>query len=109
MAPTHHETTPLFADSLIPTSIQADLPPSYSIRPLQKADYREGFLDVLRVLTSVGDITSDDWAKRYDYMAARNDAYFLIVVVDSERPAGNQIVGTGALVVERKLYVIHSL
>jgi glucosamine-phosphate N-acetyltransferase len=105
MAPTHHETTPLFSPDLIPSSVQTQLPEGYTIRPLQAADYREGFLDILRVLTTVGDIPEEAWKERYEYMAKRNDAYYLVVIVDENREAGGKVVGTGALVVERKLCV----
>ena len=69
------------------------------IRPLQRADYHTGFLDVLRVLTTVGDISEEKWDERFEWMAKRGDEYFLLVIVDGER----KVVGTGALVVERKL------
>lgn len=105
MAPTHYETTPLFSPELIPVSVQSQLPEGYNIRPLEAADYREGFLDVLRVLTTVGDISEAAWKERYEYFAQRNDAYYLVVIIDENREAGGKVVGTGALVVERKLYV----
>lgn len=69
------------------------------MRPLQRSDYQAGMLDVLRVLTSVGDISEEAWTGRYDWMAKRGDEYFLLVVCDGE---GN-VVGTGCVVVERKL------
>jgi glucosamine-phosphate N-acetyltransferase len=105
MAPTHHDTTPLFSPDLIPSSVQTQLPEGYTIRPLQAADYREGFLDVLRVLTTVGEIAESAWVERFEYISNRNDAYYLVVIVDENREAGSKVVGTGALVVERKLYV----
>jgi glucosamine-phosphate N-acetyltransferase len=94
---------PLFSPSLISPSILSLLPENYTIRPLRRADYHNGYLDVLRVLTSVGDVSYAEWSARYDWMARRNDEYFLLVVCDGE----NRIVGTGALIVERKF--IHSL
>ena len=56
-------------------------------------------LDVLRVLTTVGDITEEQWNERYEWMSKRNDEYFILVVQDGE----GKVVGTGAVVVERKL------
>lgn len=64
---------------------------------------------MLRVLTTVGDIAETEFAERYEYMSSRNDAYFLVVIEDTSREAGTKIVGTGALVVERKLYVTLSV
>ncbi|KAK2760248.1 Glucosamine-phosphate N-acetyltransferase-like protein [Arachnomyces sp. PD_36] len=97
------DDVPLFSPSLISTSILSLLPENYTIRPLRRSDYHNGYLDVLRVLTSVGDVSYEEWSARYEWMARRNDEYFLLVVCDGE----NRIVGTGSLIVERKF--IHSL
>jgi glucosamine-phosphate N-acetyltransferase len=94
---------PLFSPTLISPSVQKDLPEGYKCRPLQKSDFKHGFLDVLRVLTTVGDISEEKWDERYEWMSKRGDQYFLLVVVDESREIGSQIVGTGALIVERKL------
>ena len=56
-------------------------------------------LDVLKVLTTVGEITEEAWTERYDWMAKRGDEYYILVVCDGE----GKIVGTGTVVVERKL------
>ena len=117
---------PLFPPSLLsslkPTSSSGDsksfsLPNDYSIRPLQSGDSSTGLLDVLRVLTTVGDITAERFEQRFSYMRAVNEVgnmssggasqgsegtggtYFVIVVCDGE----GKVVGTGAVVVERKL------
>ncbi|KAL6711375.1 Glucosamine-phosphate N-acetyltransferase-like protein [Coniothyrium glycines] len=96
-------SSPLFSADLISPEVLKALPEGYSCRPLEKKDYHSGFLDVLRVLTTVGDITEEQWNNRYDWMAARNDEYYLLCITDSS----NAIVGTGALLVERKF--IHQL
>jgi glucosamine-phosphate N-acetyltransferase len=89
----------LFSPRLISPAVVASLPESYSIRPLQKDDYGRGFLDCLRVLTTVGDITKEQWDERYEWMNTQGrEGYYLIVIDD-----GDRIVGTGALIVERKL------
>ena len=95
--------TPLFSPNLISPSVQAALPEGYRCRPLQRSDYHNGFLDVLRVLTTVGDVSEQAWNERYEWMSKRNDEYYLLAVVDENREKGKQIVGTGALIVERKL------
>jgi len=51
--------TPLFSEDLISPEVAAQLPEGYKIRPLQRSDYAAGFLDVLRVLTTVGDVTEE--------------------------------------------------
>lgn len=62
-------------------------------------------LDVLRVLTTVGDISEEAWAERFEWMRGRGDYYVIVIsVVEGEgSSAKEKIVGTGAVVVERKL------
>ncbi|KAF7717893.1 Glucosamine 6-phosphate N-acetyltransferase [Penicillium ucsense] len=97
------DDAPLFASSLISPEIISILPTDYTIRPLRRSDYQRGYLDVLRVLTTVGDISEEQWNQRYDWIASRNDEYYMLVICDGQ----DQIVGTGSLIVERKF--IHSL
>jgi glucosamine-phosphate N-acetyltransferase len=92
----------LFNDDLICATTAATLPPTYILRPLRKSDYAIGFLDVLRVLTTVGDITEEEWNGRYDWMNNQGKGGYYIMVIEDE----GRIVGTGALLVERKLYVL---
>ena len=97
------EDAPLFTLDYISPAVSSLLPENYTIRPLRRSDYSSGYLDVLRVLTTVGDYTPEQWNKRYDWIAARNDEYFLLVICDGE----GRVVGTGSLIAERKF--IHSL
>ncbi|KAI9674592.1 MAG: Glucosamine-phosphate N-acetyltransferase-like protein [Trizodia sp. TS-e1964] len=93
-------TTPLFSPSLISPKVSTSLPDNYVVRPLQRTDYHQGFLDVLRVLTDVGDITEEAFTERYDWMCEKGAGqYFLLVICDEH----DKVVGTGALIVERKL------
>lgn len=69
------------------------------MRPLQRSDYKAGVLDVLKVLTTVGDISEQAWTERYDWMAKRGDEYYILVVCDGD----GKVVGTGCVVAERKL------
>jgi glucosamine-phosphate N-acetyltransferase len=92
----------LFSSDLISPEIAASLPETYTIRALQRDDYAKGFLDCLRVLTTVGDITEEQYNERYDFMNTQGKgAYYLLVIDD-----GKGIVGTGALIVEKKLYAL---
>jgi len=107
MTPPTNEQIPepegLFGPELISPTIAASLPPTYTLRALRKSDYAIGFLDVLRVLTTVGDISEEAWNERYDWMNGQGKGgYYLLVIEDQGR-----IVGTGALLVERKF--IHNL
>lgn len=101
--PSTSASKPLFDNSLISPAIQSLLPEHYTIRPLRQSDYSIGFLDCLRVLTTVGDITEAAWDERYKWMSTQGAGGYYILVIEDE--SKNQIVGTGALIVERKLYV----
>lgn len=94
---------PLFPSSLISPDVISVLPADYTIRPLRRSDYNRGYLDVLRVLTTVGDISEEQWNQRYDWIRSRNDEYYMLVICDG----ADRVVGTGSLIVERKF--IHSL
>jgi len=93
----------LFSPSLISPAVVSALPEGYTIRPLQRSDYAAGFLDVLRVLTTVGEVTEAEFGKRFDEMKAGAGGYHVLVILDGQE----KIVGTGALIVERKF--IHHL
>ena len=90
----------LFDPSLISREASASFPDSFVIRPLAKSDYAKGYLDCLRILTWVGDLTENEFNERYDDMVQAKGVYFLLVIQHD-----NRIVGTGSLVVEKKLYV----
>ncbi|KAH0141684.1 acyl-CoA N-acyltransferase, partial [Aureobasidium melanogenum] len=72
-------------------------------------DYHAGFLDVLAVLTTVGDVSEQDFNSRFEEMKASGTlgrgagGYHILVILNGEK----KIVGTGALIVEKKF--IHSL
>ena len=51
----------------------------------------------------MGEPTVAEFEARYDFMASRNDTYYILVVCDSS----NEVVGTGGVIVERKF--IHNL
>ena len=89
---------PLFSLDFISPDVQSLLPENYTLRPLRRSDYHSGYLDVLRVLTSVGEFPIERWNERYDWMSQRNGEYFLLVICDGE----DRVVGTGSLIVERK-------
>ena len=106
MAPTNGtiEKAPadsLFSPSLMSPTVLGALPEGYTMRPLQRTDFDVGFLDVLRVLTHVGDVTKGEFEGRFDQMKENGAGYHILVILDGE----TKIVGTGALIVERKLYV----
>ncbi|KAI5705741.1 hypothetical protein M8J76_014218 [Diaphorina citri] len=75
----------LFCDSLI-------------VRPLHSTDYDHGFLEILKQLTSVGDISKDLFQKRFHRMKASQD--YLVTVIEDTRT--KQVIGTGSLILEQK-------
>ena len=89
----------LFAHSWISPDVQTALPEGYTMRPLMRTDYDKGFLDVLRVMTVVGDVTKEQFEGRFDEMKRSEGRYYVLVILDAE----GKIVGTGSIVVESKL------
>lgn len=68
------------------------------LRPLCTADYTRGFYQVLGQLTKVGDVSSEQFIKKFDHMKRSGD-YFVIVVEDLNL---GKIVATATLIVEHK-------
>ncbi|RDL39428.1 Uncharacterized protein BP5553_03768 [Venustampulla echinocandica] len=89
---------PLFSPDLISPAVSSSLPSPYKVRPLERGDYGKGFLDCLRVLTHIGDISEKQFIERYEFMATQGKGTYYFVVIDD----GTRIVGTGALIVEKK-------
>ncbi|KAK3311512.1 acyl-CoA N-acyltransferase [Chaetomium strumarium] len=96
----------LFSDELLSPEVQAALPQGYKLRALRRSDFDAGYLDCLRVLTTVGDITKEQFEDRYDWMAKQDNSYYVLVIEDTNA-SPPRIVGTGALLRERKF--IHNL
>jgi glucosamine-phosphate N-acetyltransferase len=92
----------LFTTEYLSPEVQAELPQGYKLRALRRSDYDAGFLDCLRVLTTVGDVSKEKWEERYDWIARQDGSYFIIVIEDTNT-SPPRIVGTGALLAERKL------
>ena len=76
---------------------------SLVIRLLEPTDYHKGFLHVLSQLTNVGDITEQQFLKRYEELLSTRDTYFVFVIEDLDK---QQIVACATLIVELKF--IHS-
>ncbi|KAI9289964.1 acyl-CoA N-acyltransferase [Umbelopsis sp. AD052] len=102
----NHVETALFSASLISPKVQASLPKGYVLRPLQSGDYERGFLDVLKVLTEVGDHTKAQWLERFNYLKQHSHEYFTIVIVEE---AKNKVVAAGSILVERKFVHLNGL
>lgn len=92
-------SNPLFDASLITPEARAAFPEGYNIRPLQRDDYGRGFFDCLSVLTYVGNVSEERFLERFDWMATQGKGVHYFLVIEHE----GRIVGTGTLVVEKKL------
>ncbi|KAI0473562.1 acyl-CoA N-acyltransferase [Xylariaceae sp. FL0804] len=102
----------LFEGSLISSEAARAFPDGFVVRPLSRHDYAKGFFDCLRTLTWVGDPTESEFQERYDDMADTKGTYCLLCENIPDARSGTEhhearIVGTGCLVVEKKL--IHNL
>ena len=91
----------LFSDELLSTEVSGVLPEGYKLRALRRTDYNSGFLDCLRVLTTVGDLDEAGYQGQYDAMLSQG-GYYILVIEDTNR-TDLPVVATGALIVERKL------
>ena len=73
------------------------------VRPLCLEDYDRGYLSLLSQLTSVGEISREQWEARWHQMRDCNSTYYVLVVEDRSLA---RLVGAATLVLERKF--IHS-
>ncbi|XP_019935593.1 glucosamine 6-phosphate N-acetyltransferase [Paralichthys olivaceus] len=109
------DETPLFEPSLLQeldwSSSTVSFSPPISpaspgeglvLRPLCMADFNRGFFKVLSQLTQTGDVTPEQFTKKFEHMKKTGD-YFVIVVEDTNL---GQIVATATLITEHKF--IHS-
>jgi glucosamine-phosphate N-acetyltransferase len=92
----------LFSADLLSPAVAEALPAGYRLRALRRSDYDTGFLDCLRVLTTVGEISKESFDERFAWLSKQDGGYYILVIEDTNDGA-NKVVGTGALIVERKL------
>lgn len=95
-------STPLFPASLISAEVASALPDGFTIRPLEKGDFGRGFVECLRNLTWMGDCSLAQLEARYDDMDTQGKGPYFYLVIEHQA----RIVGTGAVVVEKKLWVL---
>ncbi|KAL9545352.1 hypothetical protein PS6_008267 [Mucor atramentarius] len=89
----------LFEDKYLSPQVQSNLHEGYKLYPLRANDFERGYLDVLSVLTEVGDHTVDTWNSQYKFMKKHNDTYFTITITDEQT---NRIAATGTILIEHK-------
>ena len=76
---------------------------SLRVRSLCLEDYECGFLELLGQLTSVGNISREQWEARFQAMKSCVNTYYVVVVEDVKLA---RVIGAATLVVEKKF--IHS-
>ncbi|KAF1983316.1 acyl-CoA N-acyltransferase [Aulographum hederae CBS 113979] len=88
----------MFSELLVSGEVAAGLPEGYELRPLRRADFRRGYLDVLRVTGKVGAVGERAWEERFEWLRRNNETYYILVIVNEEE----RVVAGGTLMVERK-------
>ena len=73
------------------------------VRSLSLEDYDRGFLELLGQLTSVDEISRDQWEQRWREMKECSGTYYVIVIEDLEN---KRVIGAATMVMEKKF--IHS-
>ncbi|KAK5993085.1 Glucosamine 6-phosphate N-acetyltransferase [Cladobotryum mycophilum] len=91
-------SSPMFPASLISSETAVSLPEGFKIRPLEKGDYAKGFLECLRDLTWMGNLTEAEFNERYDEMSSLGKGPYYYLVIEHQ----GRVVGTGAVIVEKK-------
>ena len=69
------------------------------VRSLCLEDYDCGFLELLGQLTSVGNISREQWEARFQAMKSCANTYYVVVVEDVKLA---RVIGAATLVVEKK-------
>lgn len=78
---------------------QITIPEGYTFRPLEKTDYHNNYLDVLRVLTEVGEILESKFNELFDYWKSLSDIFHPHVITNKS----GKIVAVGMVLFERKM------
>ncbi|VDK49906.1 unnamed protein product [Anisakis simplex] len=76
------------------------LPADLIVRPLRSTDYNHGYLQLLSQLTSVGDVSEEQFHKRFLSMQKTNPKSYYVVVL--EEISSGMLVGSATLVIEWK-------
>ncbi|KAL1918160.1 uncharacterized protein VTP21DRAFT_3426 [Calcarisporiella thermophila] len=87
----------LFPLSLISEQVKAVLPSGYKLRPLHVDDYDKGFLECLSQLSTVGEISKEEFILQFRALKKAGDYYTAVI----EEPEG-RVIACGTLLVERK-------
>ncbi|EMG51047.1 Glucosamine 6-phosphate N-acetyltransferase [Candida maltosa Xu316] len=75
------------------------LPPGYTFRKLKLTDYDNQYLETLKVLTTVGEISKESFTDLFEHWSSLPSIYFPHVITNTE----GTVVATGMLFIEQKL------
>eukprot|EP00126_Sphaerothecum_destruens_P015002 Sdes_comp8908_c0_seq1m309 len=78
---------------------EASLDPTCVVRPLHLDDYEKGYLELLKQLTTVGEISEAQFKQRFLELARCEQTYYITVVENIQL---KKIICCGTLFVERK-------
>lgn len=73
--------------------------PGLRVRPLSKADYDRGFLQLLAQLTKVGEISREKFEERFELMRRSPGHYYVTVVEDMDQ---GKVIASATLACELK-------
>ncbi|XP_057374236.1 probable glucosamine 6-phosphate N-acetyltransferase [Daphnia carinata] len=69
------------------------------VRPLYMSDYGRGFLELLKELTEVGNISEEQFQEQFKFMKNSHGTYYCTVIIDTIK---DRVVGASTLLMERK-------
>ena len=72
------------AASFYPPLSVSDPGEGLRLRPLRAGDFRLGFLQLLAQLTSVGEVSEDQWQRRFSDMKRKSGTYNVMVLEDTD-------------------------
>ena len=78
------------AASFYPPLSVSDPGEGLRLRPLRAGDFRLGFLQLLAQLTSVGEVSEDQWQRRFSDMKRKSGTYNVMVLEDTDT---KQVIG----------------
>ncbi|KAI5964787.1 GNA1 [Candida pseudojiufengensis] len=81
------------------STIQLSLPEGYTFRKLKLTDYSNNYIETLKVLTTVGNISEENFNKLFQEWSQNSHIYQPHVILNKE----GVVVSTGMLLLESKL------
>ena len=93
---------PLLLEKISSIRAVQEKDPNLYVRPLQSNDFKNGVIEVLKQLTSVGNITESSYRDQFATMKSCNGTYYQTVIVDKSDETSEKVIGSATLMIERK-------